>query len=202
MNTITENETLQVYPFKAGSKIPGDWFNGSIPSNIEVGEKTVTDSSFNFKHFFSKLPLGLNVGSNVTLWRTSIATELNGFIEIGDYCYITNASIIASEKITIGSRVFIAGGVTIVDSDFHPVEPAARLADIIALSPVGDKKNRPTIKPRPVVIEDDVWIGFNATILKGVTIGAGAVIAPGALVISNVPAGVTVAGNPAKPITQ
>ena len=201
MDTIINNETLQVYPVEPGIKIPGDWFNGKIPLNIEVGSDTVTDSSFNFKHFFSKIPVGLKIGNNVTLWRTSIATEINGLIEIGEYCYITNASIIASEKITIGSRVFIAGGVTIVDSDFHPVEPAARLADIIALSPVGDQKNRPAIKPRPVIIEDDVWIGFNATILKGVTVGAGAVIAPGALVIANVPPGVTVAGNPAKPIS-
>ena len=62
MSTITDNETLQVYPFIAGSKIPGDWYNGNVPSNIEVGENTVTDSSFNFKHFFSKQPLGLKVG--------------------------------------------------------------------------------------------------------------------------------------------
>lgn len=52
----------------------------------------------------------------------------------------------------------------------------------------------------PVTIENDVCIGYNATILKGVTIGAGAVISPGALVIEDVPAGITVAGNPAKPV--
>jgi acetyltransferase-like isoleucine patch superfamily enzyme len=67
----------------------------------------------------------------------------------------------------IGNRVFIAGGVTIADSDFHPMDPAARLADTIALSPIGNSKNRPVITSKPVIIEDDVWIGFNATILKG-----------------------------------
>ena len=53
-----------------------------------------------------------------------------------------------------------------------------------------------------MVIEDDVWIGFNATILKGIHIGEGAVIQAGALVTENVPAGTMVAGNPARPISQ
>ena len=53
-----------------------------------------------------------------------------------------------------------------------------------------------------MVIEDDVWIGFNATILKGVHIGAGAIIQPGALVIENVEPGAIVSGNPAKKISN
>lgn len=183
-----------------GKTIPGDWFAGTIPSNIKVGENTVVDSSFCFKHYFSSLPVGLHVGNNVTFWRTSLAAEENACIEIGNYCYIANASLVCSQRISIGNYVFIAGGVTIADSDFHPIEPAARLADTIALSPLGNRKKRPAIKVLPVVIEDDVWIGFNATILKGVHIGAGATIQPGALVIDDVEPGAIVSGNPAKKI--
>jgi acetyltransferase-like isoleucine patch superfamily enzyme len=68
----------------------------------------------------------------VTLWRTSLAVEEHGYLEIGDYCYLANASLVCSERITIGSRVLIAGGVTIADSDFRPLAPAARLADTVA----------------------------------------------------------------------
>jgi acetyltransferase-like isoleucine patch superfamily enzyme len=185
------------HPLKPGIHIPGDWFKGSIPVNIRVGENCVINSSYCFKHYFSALPTGLCLGSNVTLWQTSLACEENGCIEIGDYCYITNASIVCAQKISIRSRVFIAGGVTIADSDFHPVGAAARVADTIALSPIGDRRLRPMISSMPVTIEDDVWIGYNATILKGVTIGAGAVICPGAVVIKNILRGTTVAGNPA-----
>ena len=96
--------------------------------------------------------------------------------------------------------MLVAGGVTVADSDFHPLEPLARLADTIALSPVGDRGRRPPVEARPVVIGDDVWIGYNATVLKGVRIGDGAVIAPGAVVTRDVPPGVEVAGNPARPI--
>jgi acetyltransferase-like isoleucine patch superfamily enzyme len=197
---MTATESPLFHLLQPGVPIPNDWYPGTIPTNIEVGENTVIDSSFCFKHFFSKLKTGMQVGSHVTFWRTALSAEEEGYLQIGDYCYITNASLVCSRQIIIGNRVFIAGGVTIADSDFHPLAPAARLADTIALSPVGNRKSRPPIKALPVIIEDDVWIGYNASILKGVHIGAGAIISPGALVISNVAAGSTVAGNPAKPI--
>lgn len=192
------NVDQTLFPLIAGEKIPGDWYGGTIPENIETGAETFADSSFCFKHFFSTLPVGFKTGEHVTLWRTSISTEENGLITIGDFCYIANASLVCSEKISIGQRVFIAGGVTIADSDFHPLSPAARMADTVALSPIGNSKKRPQIKSKPITIGDDVWIGFNATILKGVSIGDGAVIQPGAVVIEDVAPGVTVAGNPAK----
>ena len=188
------------HPIIAGSKLPDDWFHGTLPQNIEAGKDSVIDSSFCFKHFFSALPIGMRIGKSVTLWRTALSTEERGLIEIGDYSYLSNASLVCSEKISIGNRVFIAGGVTITDSDFHPLDPAMRLADTIALSPIGNPKNRPVIKSKPVIIEDDVWIGFNATILKGVRIGAGAVIQPGSIVGEDVEPGVMVSGNPAKPV--
>ena len=90
--------------------------------------------------------MGLRVGRDVTIWRTSLAAEENGLIEIGDLCYLTNASLVCSLSIKIGAHVLIAGGVTIADSDFHPVEPAGRIADTIALSPVGDRKRRPKVE--------------------------------------------------------
>ncbi len=186
------------FPIIPGTRIKNDWFNGSIPENIEVGENSVIDSSNCFKNYHSMLSCGLKVGSHVTFWRTSLAVEENGYIEIGDFCYVANASLVSSGKILVGSRVFIAGGVTIADSDFHPVDPLLRLQDVIALSPVGNRSTRPHVEASDVVIEDDVWIGINATVLKGVTIGKGAIVEPGSLVIRNVPPGARVSGNPAK----
>jgi acetyltransferase-like isoleucine patch superfamily enzyme len=190
------------HEFLPGSEIPGDWFSGRIPENIKVGKNCVIDSSFCFKHYFSKKPTGLLVGDNVTIWRASLAVEEGGQLEIGDYCYVSNASIVVSEFVKVGSFVFIAGGVTIADSDFHPVAPAKRIQDTIALSPVGDRSNRPNISAKKVVIGNDVWIGYNATILKGVTIGEGAVISPGSVVVNDVPSGKLVAGNPSQIIDE
>jgi acetyltransferase-like isoleucine patch superfamily enzyme len=187
-----------LHPLIPGAMLPGDWFSGRIPNNIAVGEKVLIDSSFCFKHYYAVAPIGLRVGHHVTIWRTALSIEPEGFVEIGDYCYLANSSLVCSSRITLGARVLVAGGVTIADSDFHPIAPAARLADTIALSPVGDRRRRPVVEARPIVIEDDVWIGYNATILKGVRVGAGAVIEPGSLVLKDVPAGVHVAGNPAR----
>ncbi len=180
-----------------GQKLDNDWCNFPIPLNIEVGEDTVIDSSSCFKNFFSELPTGLKIGAHVTLQSPALATEKNAFIQIGDYTFIGSATIAASKKIIIGNYVYIAGGVTIVDTDFHPIDPAERIRDTIAISTVGDKLRRPHFESAPVVIEDDVWIGFNATILKGVTIGKGSIIQPGAVVMKNVTPGTIVSGNPA-----
>lgn len=183
---------------KPGIDIIGDWCNFPTPHNIEVGENTVMDTSACFRKYYSKLPVGLKIGSNVTLQGPGLSPDINGYIEIGDYSFISFASLAATEKIIIGKYVYIAGGVTIVDSDFHPIDPALRMTDTIAVSTIGDKSRRPSFDSAPVIIEDDVWIGFNATILKGVTIGKGSIIQPGAVVSKSVPPGSMVSGNPAE----
>lgn len=195
MNKITFPVFQLLQP---GVAIEGDWCNFPIPLNMEVGENSVIDSSSAFKKFFSTRQPGLKIGKNVTLQNAALATEENGYIEIGDYSFISGAAIIATTEILIGDHVFIAGGVTIVDSDFHPMDPAARLLDTLAISPIGNKSKRPTFESSPVTIEDNVWIGFNATILKGVTIGNGSVIEPGSVVLKDVPANSMVSGNPAQ----
>jgi acetyltransferase-like isoleucine patch superfamily enzyme len=199
MYTKPYNVFHQIIP---GEKIEGDWSGLYIPSNIVVGSNSVIDSAGIFRQFFSKLPVGMIIGNNVTIRSASLATEENAIIEIGDFTYIYNASIACNTKISIGSYVLIAGGVNIVDSDFHPITPASRMADTIALSPSGNRKNRPGFESKPVMIEDEVWIGFNATILKGVRIGKGSVIQPGSVVVKDVPPGSVVAGNPAELILQ
>jgi acetyltransferase-like isoleucine patch superfamily enzyme len=196
---MNNNRKSIFHLFKPGDhQVDGDWCQFPIPSNIEVGEDTVIDSSSIFKKFFSELPLGLKIGDHVTLQSPSLAAEKNGYIEIGDYSFISGATLVAIHKIIIGKYVFIAGGVTIVDSDFHPLDPGSRLTDTVAISTIGDKSRRPSFDFSPVIIEDDVWIGFNATILKGVTVGKGSIIQPGAVVSKNIPPGSIVSGNPAE----
>ena len=123
-----------------------------------------------------------------------------GVVEIGDYCYFTNAVLLCELSLRIGNYVVIGWNTTIADTDFHPMAPALRIADAIACSPLAQAAPRPPIPRREVVIEDDVWIGPNATILKGVRIGAGSFIEPGALVTRDVPPRSRVSGNPAEVI--
>jgi acetyltransferase-like isoleucine patch superfamily enzyme len=140
----------------------------------------------------------LKIGADCTLDGVHFAIEGSGRVTIGDYCYFTNAVLLCEAELIIGRYVVIGWNATIADSDFHPVAPAERILDAIACSPLGDGRPRPSIVSEAVVIEDDVWIGPNATILKGVRIGTGAFIEAGTLVTRNIPAGARVFGNPAQ----
>jgi acetyltransferase-like isoleucine patch superfamily enzyme len=191
------NNPSRLYTVTPGAKLSGDWFPGSIPQNIIVGENCMVDSASTFKSFFSELTPGLRLGNHVTIRGSFLATEPNSLIEIGDYCYLFNVSIAAQMRVTIGNHVYIAVGVNIVDSDFHPPDPTERLQDTIALSTVGNRENRPAFSSAPVEIGNDVWIGVNATILKGVKIGSGSIIEAGAVVTKDVPENHVVSGNPA-----
>jgi acetyltransferase-like isoleucine patch superfamily enzyme len=87
-------------------------------------------------------------------------------------------------------RVQVGANSTIVDTDFHPLTPAGRARDFLAGAHA------------PIVIEDDVFIGMQSLILKGVTIGRGSVVGAGSVVTRDVPAGVVVAGNPATVVKE
>jgi acetyltransferase-like isoleucine patch superfamily enzyme len=104
----------------------------------------------------------------------------NGAISIGDDVFVNARSEIRCEQsISIGAGTTISFDVVIMDTDFHHLDGSlGRVA--------------------PVVVGEHVWIGARAMVLKGVSIGAGAVVAAGALITRDVPAGALVAGVPAK----
>lgn len=101
-----------------------------------------------------------------------------------------NVVITISKAVTIGSHCRVAGGVTIFDSPGHPTDPELRKA--------GQPPKAEDVKP--VTIQDNVWVGRNAVICPGVTVGEGSVVSVGAIVMSDVPAYSLVAGNPARKI--
>lgn len=184
-------------PLIPGQRLANDINDRLVPTNIEVGEGVKIESVSAFKKFRSLLPVGLRVGAKTTLCGVQFAVGERGLIEIGSCCYLDGTSFAVEERVTLGDRVACAMQVTIVDLDFHPIDPALRAQDCLALSPDGDGV-RPPFAIRPVVIEDDVWIGFGATILKGVRIGRGAIVGAGSVVTRDVPAGMLVCGNPAR----
>jgi len=107
-------------------------------------------------------------------------------IILGEKCAVMNGcELIARTSIRIGERTRIGPQTWIVDADGHGIAPELR--------------HTPG-KTKPVIIEENVWIGTKVIILKGVRIGANAIVAAGCVVSKDVPADAIVGGNPMKVI--
>ena len=125
--------------------------------------------------------------------HTVIAGQLQTFghagrIEIGDWCFVGPGSRIwSSAAVKVGHRVLISHGVNVHDTNSHPVDAAERHAHFVDIVERGHPRRIDSIAAAPVTIGDDVWIGFNSIVMKGVTIGRGAIIAAGSVVTRDVP---------------
>ena len=169
------------------------------------------------RHKFKIFKVG--AGTNVFIWRikTKSNNELsignNSFIRdyivfernnaklvIGDRTFIGSGLLAISTSMEIGSDVMISWSVTILDHNSHSVRFSERQNDV--KSWLIGKKDWSNVKASNVVIHDKVWIGFGATILKGVTIGEGAIIGAKSVVIKSVRPWTVVAGNPARVIRE
>jgi acetyltransferase-like isoleucine patch superfamily enzyme len=177
---------------------PGRWSHGTPPTNVRLGSDTVITGDLAFKRFYSREPDALVIGAHCTMDGVHFGIGEKGRMTIGDFCYFTNAILLCELEVHIGNYVIIGWNATISDTDFHPLAPAERIADAIACSPLGKGRPRPAIPKLPVIIENDVWIGPNATILKGVRVSSGSWIEAGSLVTCDVPPRTRVLGNPAQ----
>lgn len=122
------------------------------------------------------------------------AIASNKQLKIGAETYIAHGVVINTWcGLSIGRNVMIGHETTIMDYDGHPIYSSDNSEN---------EKEMYGGKSAPIIIEDDVWIGFRVTILKGVTIGSGAIVAANSCVTANVPKNSIVAGNPAKIIRE
>ncbi len=186
------SDTCDIRPFT------GEWEQRSLPPNVRLGKDCYLERQDAFGRFRSQRDPGLVLGDRVRVMTwTTFNVEPSGRLWIGDDAQLIGPVFMCAEEIRVGARCVLSYNVTIADCDFHPLDAAARRQDAIANAPGGDRSARPPLITRPVVIEDDVWIGIGAIILKGVHIGKGATVAAGTVVSHDVPAGALASGNPA-----
>jgi acetyltransferase-like isoleucine patch superfamily enzyme len=178
-------------------EVTGRWDYTSLPPNVQIGEGCFIEQRDSFERCRSTRDPAVTIGDRVRIYSwTRFSLEPSGRVQVGDDSILVGAMFMGADSIRIGKRVVVSYFVTIADCDFHPSEPEARRRDAAAIAPGGEPSQSAGLVARPVVIEDDVWIGIGAIVLKGVTIGAGARVQPGAVVTQDVPAGATIAGNP------
>ncbi|MDJ1471637.1 acyltransferase [Xanthocytophaga flava] len=139
------------------------------------------------------------IGENTHLRGNLQLFAYGGYLTIGNNCYIgENSYIWSGDRIDIGNNVLISHNVSIIDSNSHELNHLERATGYLTIINEGHPKEKGSILTAPIKIKDHAWISFNSIILKGVTIGEGAVVAAGSVVTKDVPDYALVAGNPAK----
>jgi acetyltransferase-like isoleucine patch superfamily enzyme len=159
-------------------------------SNIRLGNAVYLDQGV----YLHALPAGITIGENTTIMSHSILHVFNfrklprAGITIGKNCFIGEFNVIRGQ-----------GGVKIGDDVY-----TGPMVQIVAVNHVFSDPDRPIreqgITAQGIVIEDDVWIGANVTVVDGVTIGRGSIIGAGAVVTSDIPPYSIAIGTPAKPV--
>jgi galactoside O-acetyltransferase len=183
-----------------------------MPSKFDINPHAIILETANFRfdvpgHVPSPC---VTIGKDSMIGCTFIFESTSGKIRIGERSYIGGGTnLISRTSITIGSDVWIGWGCCIYDHDSHSLLWENRRKDIF--QQIDDYKSSinyvlnkdwSTVKSKPIVISDKAWIGFDSVILKGVTIGEGAVVGARSVITRDVEPWTVVAGNPARMVKR
>jgi acetyltransferase-like isoleucine patch superfamily enzyme len=181
-----------------------DWSGYAIPKNIRLHSNVYLESSYAFAAFFSGRDPGLVMREGSGAYGlTSFMVGPVGRIDVGPYTCLSSTALSCHRHIQIGAHCLLAWGSVITDAAIpqpQMLEYRGRLLMDAASNPY--RPLPPLADVDPVVIDDNVWIGFHAYIGAGVRIGRGSVVSCKTVVTTDIPLYTVVAGNPAKVIAR
>ena len=173
-------------------------------NHVIVGDNVKFDNFIADVRNCKKNDKKISIGEESIVSGRFVIEKATGRIDIGERCSIGAGIIISIEHIEIGNDVMISWGCTIADNNSHSLNWQERINDVenwkrgIEENKIGFYKNWDCVKKGKITIGNKVWVGFDVIILKGVTIGEGAIVAAGSVVTKDVPDYSVVAGNPAE----
>lgn len=183
--------------------LPWDWYPGTIPDNVVLGDDTYIETSLSFKLWHSQAPVGLRLGRGSAIYKdTMFDLGSRAEVQVGEYALIHGARIVCDAHLKIGNYALISWQVVLMDTYRLPFDSVKRRQILERAADRGELSPRADIPAQPISIGDNVWIGFDACILPGVTIGEGAIVGARSVVSHDVPAYTVVAGNPARVVRQ
>ena len=142
-------------------------------------------------------PSAIRVGRESVIGGELLVYPDGGDVQIGAHCFVgAGTRIWSAVGIRVGDRVLISHDVNIHDNNSHSVSARERHQHFVEIL-LKHNASLGNVPKAAIVIEDDAWIGFNASVMKGVRIGRGAIVAAGAVVTRDVAPFTIVAGIPA-----
>jgi len=167
------------------------------------------DTAFSVRFDQPREDVALRIGDRCLLHSSFIFESETGLITVGDGVFINGGTkLISRSSIEIGNAITIAWGCVIYDHNSHSLSYLDRIADQeqqLIDFPRGNmiaNKNWLTVASAPIKICDYAWLGFDVVVLKGVTIGEGAIIGASSVVTRDVPPWTVAAGNPARVVKE
>lgn len=180
--------------------LPHDWYASAIPANVELASGVYLDSAYAFASFLSRREPGLRMGHASGAYdRATFVVGPDGFVDVGPYTCLNATYLVCHDRITIGAHCLLAWGSVITDCN-SPLElsAGARRRALAAAARHPARWMPAAQAPRPVVLEDNVWVGFNAVVLPGVTLGRGSIVGCNTVVAADVPPYAVCVGSPAR----
>ncbi len=180
-----------------------DWYSGTIPDNAVIDETAFVETTYSFNLYRSLAPVGVRIGKGASVYLgTMFDVGTQGRVSLGNYALMNGVRIICDEEIKIGDYALISWNVVLMDTYRMPPNPVERRRELERV-PKRELRRIDLNEPaRPIHIGANVWIGFDACVLPGVTIGEGSIVGARSVVTADVDPYTIVAGNPARVIRR
>jgi acetyltransferase-like isoleucine patch superfamily enzyme len=175
-----------------------DWYPNPLPVNLVVEDMVYLDSAYSFACFHSKIPDGFKIGyASGNYLHSHFYAGGKGKISVGRYVILETTHILANSAVSIGDNCMFSWGSVITDSWIGESEfPADVRREILRRIAFSETRFPEIPDPKPVIIEDNVWVGFDAVILPGVRLGHGCVVGCKTVISGDVPPYAVIVGNP------
>ena len=180
-------------------RLPDDWYDGTVPNNVVFDSSNRIDTSYSFRRFKSGLANAMTLAHGAAIYLNSMFDlGPDARVEIGAYAMLNGVSIICNSMVSIGAYGLISWNVVLIDNLRAPRGVKERRAYLDAL--LGNNLRALSLQesPRPIVIGENVWIGHDAVVLPGISIGKGSIVGARTVVTESIPDYAVVAGNPAR----